>query len=306
MEPIYFHRYSLTSRTSLNSNSERVKHEGALVRVGGGYGCIHPWPELGDDPIDKQLSQLKAGSRTPLIESALRCAEADLDARKKERPLICDPIPKSHWLILAGDNPTEAVSSGFLSAKLKIGCDLESEIRTIHEWVGAGWKVRLDCNENLSLATFFELWKSVGSIRESIEFVEDPTDWSEESWRLLREAGVRIAVDRDVETRFCNGDIAVIKPARTSWIPSGSSRFFVTSYMDHAVGQMWAAAEASRLQSSSDSDRLLTCGLLTHRCFENDAFFERIRCDGPRLLPAEGTGLGFDDLLEKLPWKRLN
>jgi len=30
-----------------------------------------------------------------------------------------------------------------------------------------------------------------------------------------------------------------------------------------------------------------------------------LRTDGARLLPPEGTGIGFDDLLERLPWQRL-
>jgi len=34
-------------------------------------------------------------------------------------------------------------------------------------------------------------------------------------------------------------------------------------------------------------------------------FIERIEADGARLLPPRGTGIGFDDLLERLPWKSL-
>jgi len=44
------------------------------------------------------------------------------------------------------------------------------------------------------------------------------------------------------------------------------------------------------------------CGLMTHVLYEPDAFFERVERDGARLLPPRGTGLGFDDLLERLPW----
>jgi O-succinylbenzoate synthase len=50
----------------------------------------------------------------------------------------------------------------------------------------------------------------------------------------------------------------------------------------------------------------LRCGLFTHVLYEPNEFIEAIRCDGARLLPPSGTGIGFDGLLERLPWKRLS
>ena len=47
------------------------------------------------------------------------------------------------------------------------------------------------------------------------------------------------------------------------------------------------------------------CGLLTHALYENDPFIERMRSAGPLLIAPEGTGIGFDDLIERLPWERL-
>jgi hypothetical protein len=35
------------------------------------------------------------------------------------------------------------------------------------------------------------------------------------------------------------------------------------------------------------------------------SFIEAIATEGARLLPPSGTGLGFDDLLSRLPWKKL-
>ncbi|MGZ8789795.1 MAG: hypothetical protein ACXW4P_16385 [Thermoanaerobaculia bacterium] len=73
----------------------------------------------------------------------------------------------------------------------------------------------------------------------------------------------------------------------------------MTSYMDHAVGQFFAAYVAAT------HDVNPRCGLMTHVLYEPDAFFERIERDGARLLPPRGTGIGFDDLLERLPWKSI-
>jgi O-succinylbenzoate synthase len=44
---------------------------------------------------------------------------------------------------------------------------------------------------------------------------------------------------------------------------------------------------------------------MTHVLYEPDAFIERIGMEGARLLPPKGTGVGFDDLLEKVRWTTL-
>jgi O-succinylbenzoate synthase len=69
--------------------------------------------------------------------------------------------------------------------------------------------------------------------------------------------------------------------------------------MDHPVGQFFAAYVAATHDVSA------RCGLMTHVLYESDPFIERMERDGARLLPPRGTGIGFDDLLEALPWKPL-
>lgn len=305
MSPIHHWRYTLRSAGALNAVSGRREHEGALLRIGDGYGCIHPWPELGDLPLDEQLARLARGGSTPLLDGARRCAEADGRARSEGRSLFAGPIPESHWLALPGDRPEEAAAEGFDRVKLKIGRDPVSEGEEIQTWAEAGFVLRLDANESFDEATFLAFWEALGSLRERVELVEDAIPWEKKSWENLRRAGVPLAVDRESERRFRTGDIAVIKPARTGWLPPDPAPYLVTSCMDHALGQMWAAAEASRVLAGAEGGRLLTCGLTTHRCFAADPFFERIRCEGSRLLPPGGTGLGFDDLLEGLPWTPL-
>lgn len=302
--PIHISRYTLKSAQSLNARSGRREHEGALIRVQEGYGCIHPWPELGDAPLDTQLERLAYGGSTPLVDAALQCADHDGAARREGESLYDHEIPPSHWLVLPGDEPAEAWEQGFRGAKLKCSSDLNSVRDLMRRWLDAKFWMNLDFNESLRPGEFLKFWKSLDQAdRDAIKMVEDPEEWTEDGWMELRDANVPVAVDRDLVARYRLGDIYVMKPNYMSDFPNYQSRFAVTSYMDHAIGQMFAGMVASH---HTGNEKLISCGLLTHRCFEKDAFFERIQTDGPRLLPVEGTGLGFDDLLKKLPWKRIN
>ena len=357
MSPTIYHwDYSLRSATPLNSQSSRTDHEGTLIRLeSGGVGCIHPWPELGDLPLAKQLQMLKSGEESSLIRSALECAKTDGKAREQGRSLFEHSIPESHWLAQTGDDPSVVKEAGFETVKLKGSPDLLDLKTQICLWLDAEFKIRIDMNESVELREFLGFWKDLDeTVTDAIELVEDPVPWKEEHWNELRDAGVKIAVDRDPEQRMRANDILVVKPARDSGqtelhtpdekscesevasidnrraetpaakpllkgeatsianrsytfdpCQPGKNPFFVTSYMDHAIGQMWAAWKASEYMESWGGDTVLTCGLQTHHCFESNEFFERIQTKGPVLFPPEGTGLGFDDLLEKLPWKKL-
>ena len=71
-------RYRLKARGFLNSISNRSSFEGALIQIDGGYGCIHPWPELGDPTLDKCLADLAGARRWPIVRRAIRCAAGAL------------------------------------------------------------------------------------------------------------------------------------------------------------------------------------------------------------------------------------
>lgn len=308
MKSIHYWRYTLRSAGALNAASARTEHEGALIRVGEGCGCLHPWPELGDAPLDEQLRALAAGATdfSPLVVGALECARIDGEAREQGISLFQAPVPESHWLVREGDDPGYARSDGFTLAKIKGTPDLRKVIDAIGTWSRAGLRVRLDFNEAPGKGTFLSFWQGLGEeLRSAIDVVEDPEVWSEEGWMALRAAGVPLAVDRDHTSRLREDDVLVYKPAHFGFACRRETRYYITTYMDHAIGQLWAAAFAAIVSRGGANEKLLPCGLLTHRCFENDAFFERLRCEGPRLVPPGGTGLGYDDLLAKLPWKRL-
>lgn len=268
---IWVHRYTLVPR-----NGSAARH-GALLRVGGGFADVHPWPELGDDPLDEQLALLARGETTQLTRASLHWARVDGDARRRGVSLFDGlTIPLSHW---SGDDPPAA----FDTVKTKGVMPVPDHVR-----------MRIDFNARLTPSEFLRVAETLP--KERIDFIEDPCPYDAAVWASLREqTGLRLALDRFEGV----ADVLVHKPALPPAFPRFDGEVVVTSYMDHPVGQFFAAYVAATNRVSARN------GLCTHVLYEPDAFIERIRMDGARLLPPEGTGIGFDDLLAELSWEKL-
>lgn len=257
-------RYTLKPRRRLSALARPGVREGALLRVGEGFADIHPWPELGDPPLDEQLKNIET-------LPALHYARVDAEARARGVSLFEGlTIPESHW---PGDDPPEA----FDTVKLK-------GVESIPERV----RLRIDFNATLTPDEFARIAATLP--RERVDFIEDPCP----ELSGLR-TDLRIARDR----AHGPADVLIHKPALSAAFPSFDGEIVVTSYMDHPVGQFHAAYVAATHGVSA------RCGLFTHVLYEPDEFIEAVRADGARLLPPEGTGIGFDELLERLPWQRL-
>lgn len=281
-------RYELTPKRRLSAVAAEGPRHGALIRVDGGFADVHPWPELGDAPLDEQLSMLARGETTPLTRASLEFASIDALARREARSIFDGlTIPPSHW---PGPDPPD----GFDTVKLK-------NIDRIPDHV----RVRIDFNATLTADEFVRIAATLP--RERIDFIEDPCPYDAATWVDLRaRTGLRLALDRAVAKEhrqecLCSvegADVLIIKPAIQP-IPNTEAEVIITSYMDHPIGQICAAYAAANAGITT------TCGLITHVLYENDPFIERMQIDGTRLVPPGGTGLGFDDLLEKLPWRKL-
>ena len=250
---------------------------GALVRVGNGFADVHPWPELGDAPLERQLTMLARGETTALTRRSLELARIDGDARTRSVSLFAGlTIPLSHWP--GADPPPE-----FDTVKLKSIDHIPDRVR-----------LRIDFNGRLRPEEFLMI--AEGLPRERVDFVEDPCPYDGATWTALREqTGLPLALDRFTAEEGV--DVLIVKPAIQD-IPETMKPIVITSYMDHPLGQFGAAYFAALHPAPR-------CGLFTHVLYEKNEFSERIVSDGARLLAPEGTGIGFDDLLEHLPWKRL-
>lgn len=225
-------------------------------------------------------------------------------------------VPRSHATVPSWDRNevARAVALGYDCVKLKAGEDLEGLGRFLEEMVAeyAFLKWRLDWNESGTAEGV--LWWLGGlsrAVKSRLDFLEDPCPYQAEKWKKLRnEGGIKLAVDREAAPLTAEASFMVVKPAVDEpWLLGEAAvgrgqRLVVTSAMDHPVGQAFAAWEAGRLALQFRGSVDL-CGLQTHGCFERDAFSECLGLGGPEFQAPEGHGLGFDLLLEKLPWKRL-
>ena len=295
---LYIYRYEMRSAGTLNSASSRETFNGALVRVGDGFGCLHPWPELGDAELEEQLIILESGGKTPLIERMQICAAADGAARREGRSLFDGlEIPESHYSLPGSE---VEVPDGFAVVKVKLGENAGERMRAVAE-ANPGVRLRGDFNGTSSADGFVE-WAAQLSleIRGKVDFVEDPFAFDAVNWALVEgQTGISLAIDRkEGKARW---PLRVMKPAVEDPSAEVVGRRVVTSYMDHPLGQMFAAwCAAADLSLAGE-----THGLVTQHLFEPDVFTEILGEASPNLVIPEGAGLGFGELLESLPWKKL-
>lgn len=307
-------RYVLKSRAKLNAVSGRTEFEGALLRIHDGFGCLHPWPELGDPGLGELLDGLREGRKgEPLLDRAHAMLEMDRHWRRtlKMSWLESLKVPRSHATIveLTDEVVEESVRRGFSVLKVKGRADFASVALRLDElsrrWPAHKW--RIDFNGVLSKEETLWFYACLTEhARERIDFLEDPCPYTREDWTALREVtGFNLALDTSGEQGDPAAQYLVVKPARQDLARMGTprTRFVVTSNMDHPLAQCYAAVQAGLLAKHR---RVELCGLQTHELFEPTEFSERLGPAKPKFQSPGGTGLGFDDLLEKLPWKRLN
>ena len=316
---LWYWHYRLKSPRGLNARSSRGEIEGVLLKdADGGHACLQPWPELGDPTLQKCLNDLAGPRRWPIVRRALRCLEMDGAARSIPDALFEDlEVPQSHATLASCDAAMleQAVRAGFTTIKLKCGRDFAHERKFIAVASSRhpALKWRLDFNETGDADELAEWLMSLSvEERSRIDFIEDPCPFSESKWReLFLQTRVPLAVDREAAPHCAEAQFTVIKPATDEpWLLAEAAQGFgqrvvVTSYMDHPLGQSFAAWEAGRLALQFPG-LVGLCGLQTHQLFEPDAFTEALGPWTPDFHAAPGKGLGFDDLLAKLPWKRLS
>lgn len=317
-DDIWYWNYRLQMRQPLNAKSMRREVTGVLLRINEGFACLQPWPELGDPTLKKCLADLAGPRRWPLVRRVLRCAGEDADARFIGDPLLEEiDLLESHATLPWQDERmiASAVEKGFQVVKMKAGKNLAAERAFLMTQAEAHPQLRwrLDFNEVPTADEVRGFLSDLSDeVRRRIDFLEDPCPYSASVWHALyAEFRVPLAVDREAAPGCDGAQVVVIKPAMDEpWLlaeaaAGANQRVVVTSYMEHPLGQVSAAWEAVKLNVQFPG-LVGVCGLQTHHLFTPTDFAERLGRWSPEFHPPGGTGLGFDDLLEKLPWKRLD
>ena len=312
---LYHVVHTLIPKTSLNRRVAKAPRRTVLLRVvfddgQEGFANLHVNPErVGVGPPSLQTSL------------ALRMARLDAKSRTAKKSLWEGvSIPACHYLFTEIDSHSleefrSARKRGFEKFKIKTGRDLEKELDFLNAVAEEASKksLRPDFNQALDpkqLARFVR--QASPLLIDAIDFVEDPTTDRPEIWSQASDK-IRWGWDQHSE-QFAPWDkgfaALILKPAiqdilaLTPTLKKFPGAVVFTSYMDHPVGQLGAAWMAAQFYAACPEKRN-ECGLMSHGIFEPTPYSECLRTDGPRLLPPEGIGIGFGDLLEKEPWKKL-
>ncbi len=314
---MHYAPYTLYPVGALSARAAAQPREGVLLRGdNGGYACLQSWPELGDAPLEYELDALREGSPLRLGERACKCMEIDGEARAKGVSLFEGlTIPRSHATLTVSATPSQVYNlhqRGFRVGKIKVIPKLASTVERLTNLAAMvpDWKWRVDFNCTLSVDDALRFWDMLSdAMRARIDFVEDPCYYEVDAWQRLQDAGMPLGYDLPVQNeniiphRTTKPMMRLVKPARHH---SNSGKPVFTSYLDHPLGQCWAAYNAALFYKDKPAEDVPLCGLVTQHIYRPNAFSEELGLDiTPDFHAPGGTGLGFDALLAALPWKKL-
>ncbi len=321
--------YQLYTKANSGGGVRTKYRSGALLRVRFddglvGHSDLCPFLDYGDRPLEYQFRNLQIGTRTNLLEQSLHYARIDAEFRSKGKSVFgkINSI-KNNFLIadiINFDTSRLEIlrASGYEELKIKMGRQFPEEtaaLLALTKNLPQGMLLRLDFNERVSAQDIsFWLEKNNKWLRPHLEFIEDPCEYSAEVWSSIQNRfGVSLALDMaadPISTKAVGAKYVILKPAIqnvdavVAALAQSHHKFVVTHYMDFPLGQMTALYEAILL-SDRLPERMASCGLQASELFEGFSFQQQIKCDGPVVIPATGTGFGFDSWLADIEWSEL-
>lgn len=287
--------YELEGAHSLNAVSSVLKREGALLKVDlpsgrTGYADCFAWPELGDLPLQQQLDQLATGELTPITRCALEFGQIDARFRFEGGGILNQSNPpRSHFLITdlfncSVQDVQKLIQQGYSHVKLKVGRRIEQEAERLHElFSNTPLKLRLDFNETPSRDRFAHFLQLIESLKERIDFIEDPFPFHPGEWRAFQEKGWTLACDRQAPLAYGKAESARVLIIKQAVIPfnefpkDNNQICIATSYLGHPIGQMAAGYAAMQLDPAGD----FVHGLLSHHSYQPTAFSRQLNWGGP-------------------------
>ncbi len=201
-----------------------------------------------------------------------------------------------------------SVQAGFKALKIKIGLDLDDDLRrveAVRDAVGPGIKLRVDCNQGFDREGAKRLVKALASV--SVEFVEQPVPAGD--WTSLREVAelspVPIMADESVKTmddllklvRGRHAHMLNLKLSKCGGIyPAvGMSKLCEVAEIRVQVGCMaeCQAAIAGGLHVALSQRAVAYADLDSHFSFENDPT-RGVEFKAGRLYARKAPGLGVE------------
>lgn len=325
-----FWKYTLKPKTRIGAVATLQEREGALLRVRWpdglvGFADLFPWPEFGDQSVDTQLIDLKAGKISNGLEQTIHLARRDAMSRDTGGNLLRGlPRVRNHFLIndmtsTTDDDLNEARKLGFEIIKIKCGKNIAAELDYAQQLVKKGFRLRLDFNSRSTPAEFHQHMSAIPeAYRQKIDFVEDPFVFEAAAWKAASEL-VTLAVDQESSRvpwdQFSESNpppfkVIVMKPARQDITKSLKLvnryrlKIAFTSSLDHPVGIIHAAAVCAELKKVYPN-QVLDSGCFSHTSYEPELFSMQLPKHGPFISEIPGSGIGFDQLLNSLPWTEL-
>ena len=286
--PIRFAKYTLNSKDLCNAQTTASNRSGVVVEYEGGYGCMHSWPELGDDPLEKHLEALQQDNPTEMGLACLNCCKADGQARKSKTNLTSKILIRPSHRLITNIESIEGIQSMLRTCnreeliKIKGTTNLDETVEAV-ECITQSFRVRIDFNASLDLSRFrYFMGRLTAHARQQIQFIEDPFSYNSEQWmEASLEFGVRLALDWGSEDAVEGFAVRIWKPARQLNPPAGNL-YCITHNMDHGIGRAYAAYQASLFKGD-----LLDCGL------------------GDISPCADDFGFGYSEELKLLEWETL-
>lgn len=323
---IYQSPYVLIPKDRMNAVQQKAQYAGTLIKIynpetqQSGYSDLFPLEFLNDKKLDFHFTSLKEGQPSQLMQVSLLRAFNDLEARQKGASLFKQYRVKSNYLVSdIKKNSTESISDAMNKGfdRFKIKCDQDvlglAKILNSIKW-GSSF-LRLDFNSSADLESIEKLLSALSdSVRQRIEYIEDPFPWNETTWKILNKQ-IPLAIDQDLNLENIKSidafSYAIIKPARFSdadidqIIDSSKIKFILTSSMDHQVGILHAIACHSRLSVKYPNRIHPIGGFLTQSFYSVFPMLGAVIIDGPELIMPNEIGIGLGEELSGLTWTEL-
>jgi hypothetical protein len=271
----------------LKLKGKKDSRAGALLKLLAADGSLRyadllPWPEYGDNSIEKEFVEIKAGRFSKLFLRALELSSVSVIGNSKH-------LTGNHFIIsdlsmFKFAEVQELENQGHSVLKLKVGTDLDFETNWLNQMKSLKFRFRLDFNSKLNLEQFkYFIEKLDASMHERIEFIEDPMPYNFSDWRAASEL-MPLAIDFEYENWVKSNitevpfNVIVLKPVRQDvfQIIDNTNKlgvnYVVTSSMDAVLGEIQVQNLLPELKNKL-GPRLLVGGCKTRHLYEDHMLF---------------------------------